>query len=67
MFESLKKEGMMNDIALDDIALTSGPCGPTPPEPTNVPPPTTTPPIPSESQTMLPDKVRYTGQARYLQ
>uniref|UniRef100_A0A3Q1IFD7 Transmembrane serine protease 15 n=1 Tax=Anabas testudineus TaxID=64144 RepID=A0A3Q1IFD7_ANATE len=46
MFESLKKEGMMNDIALDDIALTSGPCGPTPPEPTNVPPPTTTPPIP---------------------
>uniref|UniRef100_A0A8C2X0G8 Transmembrane serine protease 15 n=1 Tax=Cyclopterus lumpus TaxID=8103 RepID=A0A8C2X0G8_CYCLU len=46
VFEGLKKGGMRNDIALDDITLTSDPCGPAPPEPTNVPPPTTTPPIP---------------------
>lgn len=48
VFEALKKGGMRNDIALDDIALTSGPCGPDPPEPTNVPPPTTAPPIPGD-------------------
>lgn len=46
LFEALKKGGMRNDIALDDIALISEPCGPAPPEPTNVPPPATTPPIP---------------------
>ncbi|XP_036976139.1 enteropeptidase isoform X2 [Acanthopagrus latus] len=40
VFEALKKRGLiMDDIALDDIALTSGPCGPAPPEPTNVLPP----------------------------
>uniref|UniRef100_A0A671TS48 Transmembrane serine protease 15 n=1 Tax=Sparus aurata TaxID=8175 RepID=A0A671TS48_SPAAU len=33
----------MDEIALDDITLTSGPCGPAPPEPTNVPPPTIIP------------------------
>ncbi|XP_078028879.1 enteropeptidase isoform X33 [Epinephelus lanceolatus] len=47
-FEALKKGGLRNDIALDDITLTSEPCGPAPPEPTNVPPPTTTPPIPAD-------------------
>uniref|UniRef100_A0A4W6E6S6 Transmembrane serine protease 15 n=1 Tax=Lates calcarifer TaxID=8187 RepID=A0A4W6E6S6_LATCA len=47
-FEALKKGGMRNDIALDDITLTTDPCGPAPPEPTNVPPPTTTPPIPAD-------------------
>nr|XP_043898970.1 enteropeptidase [Solea senegalensis]XP_043898971.1 enteropeptidase [Solea senegalensis] len=47
-FEALKKGGMRNDIALDDIALTSLPCGPAPPEPTIVPPPTTTPPVPAD-------------------
>ncbi|XP_041863730.1 enteropeptidase [Melanotaenia boesemani] len=46
VFEVQKKGGMLNDIALDDIALTADLCGPAPPEPTNVPPPTTTPPIP---------------------
>uniref|UniRef100_UPI0037E86DE2 enteropeptidase n=1 Tax=Semicossyphus pulcher TaxID=241346 RepID=UPI0037E86DE2 len=46
VFEALKKGGMMNDIALDDITLNMDPCGPAPPEPTNVPPPTTLPPIP---------------------
>lgn len=46
MFEAVKKGGMKNDIALDDITLTSGPCGPDPPDPTNVPLPTTMPPIP---------------------
>ncbi|XP_068186952.1 enteropeptidase isoform X2 [Antennarius striatus] len=46
MFEALKKGGMRNDIALDDIALTSDPCGPAPPDPTNVPLPTTPPPMP---------------------
>ncbi|TNN56839.1 Enteropeptidase [Liparis tanakae] len=45
VFEGLKKGGMRNDIALDDITLTSDPCGPAPPEPTNVPPPTTMPPM----------------------
>ncbi|XP_074466647.1 enteropeptidase-like [Sebastes fasciatus] len=48
VFEALKKGGMRNDIALDDITLTSDPCGPAPPEPTNVPPPTTMPPIPAD-------------------
>ncbi|KAF1378036.1 hypothetical protein PFLUV_G00185420 [Perca fluviatilis] len=48
VFEALKKGGMRNDIALDDITLTSDPCGPAPPEPTNVPPPTTPPPIPAD-------------------
>uniref|UniRef100_A0AAQ4QC14 Transmembrane serine protease 15 n=1 Tax=Gasterosteus aculeatus aculeatus TaxID=481459 RepID=A0AAQ4QC14_GASAC len=48
VFEALKKGGMRNDIALDDITLTSDPCGPSPPEPTNVPPPTTAPPIPAD-------------------
>uniref|UniRef100_A0A3Q0SR17 Transmembrane serine protease 15 n=1 Tax=Amphilophus citrinellus TaxID=61819 RepID=A0A3Q0SR17_AMPCI len=48
VFEALKKAGMLNDIALDDITLTSDACGPTAPEPTNVPPPTTTPPIPAD-------------------
>ncbi|KAK5621203.1 hypothetical protein CRENBAI_012139 [Crenichthys baileyi] len=47
-FEALKKGGMWNDIALDDITLTSDPCGHAPPEPTNVPPPTTMPPIPAD-------------------
>lgn len=46
VFEALKNGGLFNDIALDDITLTSGPCGPDPPEPTNVPPPTTVPPMP---------------------
>lgn len=49
VFEALKKGGLfMDEIALDDITLTSGPCGPAPPEPTNVPPPTI---IPGNSQT----------------
>ncbi|XP_059206892.1 enteropeptidase [Centropristis striata] len=48
VFEALKHGGMANDIALDDITLTSEPCGPAPPEPTNVPPPTTQPPIPAD-------------------
>uniref|UniRef100_A0A8D3BPS9 Enteropeptidase n=1 Tax=Scophthalmus maximus TaxID=52904 RepID=A0A8D3BPS9_SCOMX len=49
-FEALKKGGMRNDISLDDIFLTPNPCGPSPPEPTNVPPPMTTPPIPGDIQ-----------------
>uniref|UniRef100_A0A672FYF8 Transmembrane serine protease 15 n=1 Tax=Salarias fasciatus TaxID=181472 RepID=A0A672FYF8_SALFA len=48
VFEALKAQGLYNDIALDDIAMTSGPCGPAPPDPTNVPPPTTTPPLPTD-------------------
>nr|XP_046266540.1 enteropeptidase [Scatophagus argus] len=48
VFEALKKGGMRNDIALDDITLTSGSCGPAPPEPTNVPPPTTMAPMPAD-------------------
>lgn len=46
VFEAQKNSGILNDIALDDITLTSLPCGPSPPEPTNVPPPTTPAPIP---------------------
>ncbi|XP_068600107.1 enteropeptidase [Brachionichthys hirsutus] len=45
-FEALERGGMRNDIALDDIALTAEPCGPAPPEPTNVPLPTTPSPMP---------------------
>ncbi|XP_068436981.1 enteropeptidase [Clinocottus analis] len=48
VFEGLKKGGVRNDIALDDITLTSSPCGPAPLEPTNVPPPTTPPPMPAD-------------------
>ncbi|XP_070773322.1 enteropeptidase [Enoplosus armatus] len=48
VFEALKKGGMRNDIALDNITLTSDACGPAPPEPTNVLPPTTTPPLPAD-------------------
>ncbi|XP_037544103.1 enteropeptidase [Nematolebias whitei] len=48
IFEAQKKGGMRNDIALDDIILTSDACGPSPPEPTNVPPPITQPPIPAD-------------------
>ncbi|XP_061596462.1 enteropeptidase [Cololabis saira] len=48
VFEAQKEGGMRNDVALDDITLTAGSCGPAPPEPTNVPPPTTTPPIPAD-------------------
>ncbi|KAK7924991.1 hypothetical protein WMY93_007301 [Mugilogobius chulae] len=47
-FEAQKQSGMLNDIALDDITLTSSPCGPAPPEPTNVPPPTTPTPLPAD-------------------
>ncbi|KAM4545848.1 enteropeptidase [Odontesthes bonariensis] len=50
VFEAQKRGGMRNDIALDDITLTSDPCGPAPPEPTNVPPPTTTPPLPADCE-----------------
>ncbi|KAM9846481.1 enteropeptidase [Aulostomus maculatus] len=48
VFEALKKGGIRNDIALDDITLTSESCGPAPPEPTNMPAPTTAPPLPAD-------------------
>ncbi|XP_029375546.1 enteropeptidase [Echeneis naucrates] len=48
VFEALKNEGLRNDIALDDITLTSGSCGPAPPEPTKVPLPTTMAPLPAD-------------------
>ncbi|KAL7390351.1 hypothetical protein ABVT39_019428 [Epinephelus coioides] len=55
VFEALKKGGLRNDIALDDITLTSEPCGPAPPEPTNVPPPATMAPIPGRWTLHAPD------------
>nr|XP_019962453.1 PREDICTED: enteropeptidase [Paralichthys olivaceus] len=48
VFEALKEGGIWNDIGLDDITLTANPCGPNPPEPTNVPPMTTPAPIPTD-------------------
>ncbi|XP_056140347.1 enteropeptidase [Lampris incognitus] len=48
MFEALKAAGMRNDIALDDISLSRGPCGMGPPEPTAVPAPTTPPSVPQD-------------------
>nr|XP_061817724.1 enteropeptidase-like [Nerophis lumbriciformis] len=48
VFEALKKGGIRNDIALDDITLTSEPCGPAPPEPTLVPTPTAMPTVPAD-------------------
>ncbi|XP_077597229.1 enteropeptidase [Stigmatopora nigra] len=48
VFEALKRGGIRNDIALDDITLTSAPCGPAPPEPTLVPTPTPVPTIPAD-------------------
>ncbi|XP_061607433.1 enteropeptidase isoform X2 [Phyllopteryx taeniolatus] len=48
VFEALKRGGMRNDIALDDITLMSEPCGPAPPEPTLVPTPTPAPTIPAD-------------------
>uniref|UniRef100_A0A3B4BR46 Transmembrane serine protease 15 n=1 Tax=Pygocentrus nattereri TaxID=42514 RepID=A0A3B4BR46_PYGNA len=49
VFEARKNGGRMNDIALDDISMTSGPCGESPhPDPTPVPLPTTPTPIPRD-------------------
>ncbi|XP_036379703.1 enteropeptidase [Megalops cyprinoides] len=49
VFEAKKRRGIRNDIALDDIGLTHGPCVEgVYPEPTPVPIPTTPPPIPSD-------------------
>uniref|UniRef100_A0A673WPP3 Transmembrane serine protease 15 n=1 Tax=Salmo trutta TaxID=8032 RepID=A0A673WPP3_SALTR len=48
VLEAQKNWGMKNDIALDDISLTNGPCGADPPDPTVVPTPTTPPPIPPD-------------------
>ncbi|XP_061658348.1 enteropeptidase isoform X2 [Syngnathoides biaculeatus] len=48
VFEALKRGGLRNDIALDDITLMSEPCGPAPPEPTLVPTPTPLPTIPAD-------------------
>ncbi|KAG9266194.1 enteropeptidase [Astyanax mexicanus] len=46
VFEARKNRGLRNDIALDDVTLTSGPCRENPyPEPTPVPLPTTPTPI----------------------
>uniref|UniRef100_A0A8B9J7Z0 Transmembrane serine protease 15 n=1 Tax=Astyanax mexicanus TaxID=7994 RepID=A0A8B9J7Z0_ASTMX len=46
VFEARKNGGLRNDIALDDVTLTSGPCRENPyPEPTPVPLPTTPTPI----------------------
>ncbi|KAM3869022.1 enteropeptidase [Diretmus argenteus] len=48
VFEALTNGGMRNNVALDDISLTSTSCGEDPPDPTTVAPPTTTPPIPRD-------------------
>ncbi|KAL7843873.1 hypothetical protein SRHO_G00224120 [Serrasalmus rhombeus] len=49
VFEARKNGGQMNDIALDDISMTPGPCGESPhPDPTPVPLPTTATPIPRD-------------------
>ncbi|XP_061105321.1 enteropeptidase [Conger conger] len=49
VFEAQKKGGLKNDIALDDISLTNGPCEEgVYPDPTPVPIPTTPPPIPPD-------------------
>ncbi|KAF4077220.1 hypothetical protein AMELA_G00205530 [Ameiurus melas] len=48
VFEARKQRGTMNDIALDDFSMTSGPCGLSPPDPTPVPLPTTPPPGPAD-------------------
>ncbi|XP_062309044.1 enteropeptidase [Osmerus eperlanus] len=48
VFEAQKRGGMRNDIALDDISMTTGPCDGDPVEPTVVPTPTTPPPVPSD-------------------
>ncbi|KAI4889773.1 hypothetical protein NFI96_017910 [Prochilodus magdalenae] len=49
VFEASKNTGMRNDIALDDISMTPGPCGESPyPEPTPVPLPTVPPTIPPD-------------------
>ncbi|KAJ8347859.1 hypothetical protein SKAU_G00264480 [Synaphobranchus kaupii] len=49
VFEAEKNRGIRNDIALDDISLTNGPCVEgVYPDPTPVPTPTTPPPIPPD-------------------
>ncbi|KAI5096270.1 enteropeptidase isoform X2, partial [Silurus meridionalis] len=48
VFAARKRGGTRNNIALDDLSLTSGPCGVAPPGPTTVPPPTTPPPGPAD-------------------
>ncbi|XP_017347442.1 enteropeptidase [Ictalurus punctatus] len=47
VFEA-RKQGTRNDIALDDLSMTSGPCGLSPPDPTHVPLPTTPHPGPAD-------------------
>nr|XP_023693671.1 enteropeptidase isoform X1 [Paramormyrops kingsleyae] len=49
VFEAQKRGGLTNDIALDDITLSRGPCvDGIYPEPTRVPIPTTPPSLPSD-------------------
>ncbi|XP_053096196.1 enteropeptidase isoform X1 [Pangasianodon hypophthalmus] len=48
VFEARKTGGTRNNIALDDLSMTSGPCGPAPPDPTTVPVLTTPPPGPAD-------------------
>ncbi|MCI4387046.1 hypothetical protein PGIGA_G00069550 [Pangasianodon gigas] len=48
VFEARKSGGTRNNIALDDLSMTSGPCGPAPPDPTTVPGLTTPPPGPAD-------------------
>ncbi|XP_053334760.1 enteropeptidase [Clarias gariepinus] len=38
VFEAIKRGGVTNSVALDDLSMTSGPCGPAPPDPTLLPP-----------------------------
>ncbi|KAK2827759.1 hypothetical protein Q7C36_018685 [Tachysurus vachellii] len=48
VFEARRRGGLRSNIALDDLSLTSGPCGPSVPDPTPVPLPSTPPPVPAD-------------------
>ncbi|XP_042563360.1 enteropeptidase [Clupea harengus] len=48
VFQARKRTSRGNDIAVDDISLSSGACEGGPPGPTPVPTPTTPPPIPPD-------------------
>ncbi|KAK3555556.1 hypothetical protein QTP86_021783 [Hemibagrus guttatus] len=48
VFEARKRGGLRSNIALDDLSMTSGPCGPLAPDPTTVPLTPTPTPVPAD-------------------
>ena len=65
VFEAQKRGGTRNDIALDDISMTPGPCDGDPVEPTVVPTPTAPPPVPCMKLPTPPNAHSHTRHLQY--